>query len=520
MIGKKITLLERFKTFQSRREYLVASLPILIFSLLALGNATRWSIWFDEAFSAYLMRFNLPELTHFTAVDVHPPLYYWILKVWTTLLGSSELAFRSLSILMAVVALIGAYLLVRRLFNRQAAFVALTLAALSPLLLRFADEARMYTMVTAIVIWATWLLLRLQTRSTRLGWLLYGLLLAAGMYTHYFAAFAWLGHWVWRYLEKRAGTIKRFWTSQWFWVHVGAVLLYLPWIPAAFYQFSSVQNGFWIPPLSVYSPIDYLSNSWLYLEYGAAQNWWTLLFWSTVILVATVIVRAGSRLNKGQRPGYRLLAVMSLVPVLIMALFSLPPLKSSFLDRYVLPSAVFLLLLVGVGLYIMWNKQRRLVLVTSVAMAATLLSGISQVYYYGNYNKNTNLSIRVKEVVGQINSHAAAGQPIIASSPWTYYEAAFYDNSHHPVYFLDASTKYEYGSLAMLKESDDGKITNLEAFSAQHRYVWYLDWQREAEHLTPPDTSWQRIDSVEAYDYISDSTVYRAELYDTRPNAE
>ena len=61
-----------------------------IFSLLAivagflaivLPTLAAASIWFDEAFSAYIIRYDFAKIWHFTSVDVHPPLYYFALKI-------------------------------------------------------------------------------------------------------------------------------------------------------------------------------------------------------------------------------------------------------------------------------------------------------------------------------------------------------------------------------------------------------------------------------------------------------
>ena len=75
-------------------EWWALGMIVTVFSGVVLGNMTRWSVWFDEAFSAYLARFNIVEIAHFTSLDVHPPLYYWLLKGWTVLFGHSALALR------------------------------------------------------------------------------------------------------------------------------------------------------------------------------------------------------------------------------------------------------------------------------------------------------------------------------------------------------------------------------------------------------------------------------------------
>ena len=98
---------------------LVASIGA--FLALTLTRLTTASIWFDEAYSAYLTRYNFADLTHYTAIDVHPPLYYYLLKGWTSIFGDSVAAYRSLSVVLGVIALVLIYFLVKKLFSRKAA---------------------------------------------------------------------------------------------------------------------------------------------------------------------------------------------------------------------------------------------------------------------------------------------------------------------------------------------------------------------------------------------------------------
>ena len=81
-----------------RIDALVLLVGLVVFAAIAFGNATRASIWFDEAFSAYLIQFSYWDILVFTAEDVHPPVYYWLLKAWSTLFGTTEFALRSLSV--------------------------------------------------------------------------------------------------------------------------------------------------------------------------------------------------------------------------------------------------------------------------------------------------------------------------------------------------------------------------------------------------------------------------------------
>lgn len=515
----KRTLQTLGRALETRYQWTLAAI-LLVFSALVLGNMTRWSIWFDESFSAYLMRFNLAEITYFTAVDVHPPLYYWLLKAWTSVFGMSELAVRSMSLVFAVVGLVGVFVLIRRLFaSTNWALIATAAAAFSPMLVRFSHEARMYTLVFAIVVWATYVLVRAMASGTKKWWIGYGVLIALGMLTHYFAALAWLAHWVWRAIEARSGRLKSFWTKQWFWAHALALGIFLPWLPIMVSQFKSVQAGFWIPPLSAYTPVDYLSNMLLYRQYGAVKGWWAVGCWigSLALLYGAWWFVAKSK--RSAQPHVNLLASLAIAPPILLAVVSVPPLSSTFIDRYVMYAQIMLAVIAVLGIAMIAKKRQRIAGVLAAILILSAGAGIANVYYYGNYNKNSSTSVRTRDVLEQIEQQGEFGQPVITSSPWIYYEAAFYDSREHRVYYLERTLTEPWGSLAMLRENDIGKIKDIDEFTSLYRYVWYLGSSSEGD-LNPPVDGWQPVKSVEGYDYIDDKVLYRATLFDTQPSAE
>ena len=111
----------RFKKCRSKIAFLGIILGFLTLVFLTISKA---SIWFDEAFSAYIIRFNFSEIWHYTSVDVHPPLYYFLLKIWSLFFGSSDFALRSMSAFFGALTIILSYFLVKRLYDRKNALFA------------------------------------------------------------------------------------------------------------------------------------------------------------------------------------------------------------------------------------------------------------------------------------------------------------------------------------------------------------------------------------------------------------
>lgn len=140
-----------------------------------------------------------------------------------------------------------------------------------------------------------------------------------------------------------------------------------------------------------------------------------------------------------------------------------------------------------------------------------MIIGIANVYHLGNYNKNTFDSNQTRQIVQATVSKSKDGQPIIAATPWLFYEVVFYNSSNHPVYFLDV-TDYKYGSLDMLKYNDQHKIKDISIFAKQNPIIWYIGWIGKGD-LKAPYSNWKEIKSVTINDLVSGKPEYKAIQY-------
>lgn len=510
--------LRKQKNISLPTEVAIVSAVVALFVSLAAATIGASSIWFDEAFGAYLIRFNFFEVFKFTGLDVHPPLYYWALQVWGLVFGTSDIALRSMSVFFGAIALVLGYVLLRAMFGKRVALVTVPLVAISPIFIRYAQEARMYTMVLAIGLAATYVLYLLQQKATRNRWALYGLLVALGMWTHYFTALIWLGHWAWRAIETRSKDTKRwrqaFFTKDWVLVHVWAVALFAPWLPWLVRQVLDVQtNGFWIAPISPTTLPAYFSTVFLYESVDAVSPWFTILLGVLVAAATYAVVATYKVLSRSERKNYRLLIASAVVPVALLIAMSLPPLQSTFMDRYLLTAAVVLVMVIGVALVRAPRKLRTVRLVIVALLLIGSIAGIANVYRYGNYNTFSGQKSQTKQLIAAIHdTPRTAGQPIIANAPWIYYEAAQYGDKSNGVYFVDKYVEYKFGSLEMLRQSDGGKITDLDAFLNQHPTVWYIGRPGDGQ-LDPIAGNVRMLQRIDISDPITKQPAYQAVQY-------
>ena len=180
-------------------------LPELLVLLLALGTRL-WgldyhSLWFDESVSM-IWASSGPgytwESTFSLVKDKHPPAYYLLLHFWRELLkpfglGSNDAALRLLGSLLGVLTVLGVLVLVKRLSGRPTSLLAGGLVALSPALVWYSQELRMFQPATTALVWAACCLVmatRTMQRGQRIWWWV-GMVAAftLAMYSYLFAAF-------------------------------------------------------------------------------------------------------------------------------------------------------------------------------------------------------------------------------------------------------------------------------------------------------------------------------------------
>jgi mannosyltransferase len=155
--------------------------PALLALLLGCWQLGGPLLWRDELASWSAARRSVGELWGLLGnVDAVSGAYYFFLHFWMELFGGSAVALRVPSVLATAVAAGLTASIGRRLFGGRAGLWAGLLFTLVPAVLRYAQEARAYAMVSAAVLLATWQLLRLldckatwSRRRIRLEWLGY-----------------------------------------------------------------------------------------------------------------------------------------------------------------------------------------------------------------------------------------------------------------------------------------------------------------------------------------------------------
>jgi mannosyltransferase len=399
--------------------------------VIALGVIVRFvgiaksSVWHDEGYSLMLAPQTFAQIWHHTGLDVHP-LYYFTLHLWMQVFGTTETAVRSLSAVLMILVIPIMYALVRRLFTERSARVAALFTALAPFLVRYSQEARMYGMLAFIASLATYMLVRAQQTRKWSDWLIYGVVVAAGLYTYYYIIFLIVFHWA--YMACCAVWPKPTWahlretifSSQWIAANALAVLIWLPWIPTAYVQLVKIQTPPWIPKATINTLPSSFGQFMTFTDVGGKIGGLPLAPVRNLIFLVFVGLFAAFLVQRRSKPLPVVLMglYMGLTPFIVWALsFGAHP---KYIDRYLLFAAVAFYAVLAV-LYTEawpWAKWRWLATASIVLTVAIFAVGI--------YNVNRQGTHQMRQLTGAIAANFQPGDNLLAGDFYTFFDFSYY----------------------------------------------------------------------------------------------
>lgn len=449
---------------------------LLVLLVLLGGAALRLialdakPLWLDEAFSLWMASHPLPNLLDWLIeIDQHPPLYYLLLRGWISLWGDSPGALRLLSAFSSIATLPLFYTLVCQVTaDRRLALLALALLAVSPFHIHYAQEARMYALLTLLVMVtmagyvALW-----QGRGQPLLRHLAPLTQAAAMLTHNIAAV---------FLPLVLNSIALLWWWQrphsfsmrrWLRGQVLALLIWLPWSVAFVDQAVGVDQRFWLQPPTVHDV--WAAFHTLTFEFLPGGDLW----------LGLILGVAGWGIWRLRRQRLATLLPLWLgLPLLGLLLLSLrrplfhPPSLLWLSPPYLLWMAAGLL---GLG---KWRWLRG-----TLCAGVLFLNGVALHGYYVNFHKEA-----WDEVAYYVADHASPGDLVLFNATWVQIPFDYY--------FPQTGTPLEKhgvpvdlfarGELEPAMTMAD--LPRLRQLIARHDQVWLVyshDWFTDPQQIIP-----------------------------------
>lgn len=223
---------------------------VVLFTLLYLSLIFNNNVWTDEIFSVNLFRESFGQIIMDTAEDVHPPLYYFLGRIFRLLFGDSLQVQKILTIIPMSLTLVLGATKIRRFFGNGVSFLFLIFLGCIPCSMEYAVQIRMYSWallcVTACAL-AAWEIYRDGRWSS---WIMLSVSAVAAAYLHYFSFVSVIIINGLLFLVLLLTKENRKKLGKWVLFSLLMVAAYLPWLPYFYAQVTRVEAGYWIPPIT------------------------------------------------------------------------------------------------------------------------------------------------------------------------------------------------------------------------------------------------------------------------------
>lgn len=228
------------------KKVLYYAVPVILF-LWCAQTVFNNSIWLDEAFSLSIIKQSFIDIVKNTAIDVHPPLYYIILKIIVSVVGESRIIYVSklVSMVPIIILIIISYKEISKLLGKKVAFLFNILILGMPQIMRYGIEIRMYSlgMLFVTLVYISCIKWRRENTYRELYKMAIFALLSA--YTHYFALVSVACIYGVIILEI---IIRKDWKNLkaiFFSIFI-IFIFYLPWLIILTKQLLTVKESYWI----------------------------------------------------------------------------------------------------------------------------------------------------------------------------------------------------------------------------------------------------------------------------------
>ncbi len=458
--------------------------PIIEYIVLFMAAALRFfrlgaqSLWSDEGNSVALAQRSFAEIATRTALDIHPPFYYWLLKAWTSLFGLSEFAVRSLSAVLGILLVLVVYQIGSRLFTRQIGLAAAVFSAINPFQIYYAQETRMYMLLALLS--AALILISAEMwrrKSWSGGWFAAYIIIATlGLYTHY--AFP-----VMLAVVNLAG-FGFFWRQKsrlwrWLLLQIVPILFYAPWFPIAYRQLTG-----WDKSLLAHSEAGEIARTLLqYLALGiSASVVNTLWLWVFGVALLSALFVAWRNRNMS----HLLIWLWLIFPLALTAYLFRP----AYLKFLLVASPAFSLLMgIGVSHFAPTRKtSRNILLLLSLTVLIIVASFLSlRATYFDTAFQRDNY----RGIAATISALATADDAVILYAPGQQEVFGYYfDDPSVSVYPLPRQRPI----------NADETLAELETIAAEHRTLYGVFWATKEADPAGITETWLNENTFKAND--------------------
>jgi 4-amino-4-deoxy-L-arabinose transferase-like glycosyltransferase len=362
-------------------------------------------LWGDEGWSFYFTVQPVSDLLALTAIDIHPPLYYLLLKLWLSVAIVSPEAARFFSVIVGTLLIPAVAVLGRRVFDQRVGGVSAFVVTMMPLAVYYAQEVRMYGLVTLLGVLSTYFYVRGRDGLFfKLGYIICSV---AALYTMYFAAFFLVAHLLHALIFCR----RDFSRTVALFVAVG--ILYLPWaVYAGPRLVDYIGNK---REVEGYASLGMVQFLWSHLAAFSMGHLWEQL-WPWIIIGIAIAISVGviGLYFAWRSAPARIIILYLAVPLLGGYLVNrIYPFTPPYFERTLLLAAPAFWLLVAAGVIWLWDRQR---LLTGLLGTLLLLFSVVNLFIFFVTPRYADEDYRL--LLQQVSARATTADTLLASYQW------------------------------------------------------------------------------------------------------
>lgn len=473
---------------------------LLGLSLLSIFFLFTQSIRLDEAQSIWVSTKPVLSILDFSARDVHVPLYFLLLHFWILFFGPDIIAARSLSLVFFLLTVPLLYYLTRTLVNKQTALLTVTLFALSPFILWYSSEARMYTLFTFISTLNNLFFIRFFRSEGQKSKVEYFLSAVFGLYTHYFFIFLLFSQFAFvlvrfvylLYQNRKFNSVqfKKVFVEQSLFflkftiLQVLAFAFLVPWLLYVYFLGSASNTQPQIPPPNGYSLLQAFS---LFL-FGFQPQGLQSIFISFWPLLVMLLLFVFTQRRSNPLPEINFLVTVTFLPVMLVFIISF--FRPIFLVRYLIlvtPTLFFLLS------WFLMNYSKKLSLYLSSLLIVILIG----LLFTQNLSAQTPAKENYEQVTDYLELQTKPQDIIIVSAPFTIYPIEYSYGGNTKIETIPEWNRFSGSGIPSF--SEDKLIEQIDRYKKQYHNMYVVlsyDQGYQEKVISYLDNNLERLDLI------------------------
>lgn len=349
-------------------------ISIILCIYMICSNLTHVIFEIDEYFTLAVIKFPIKDIITITSNDVHPPLYYLILKFAVKAFDFLNIQYnllyvlKILSIIPYILILIISLTKIKKEYGwLTAGLFTFTLITLSEFYINYLS-IRMYSWSIFFLIMSFIYLKGIFTESNKKSWILFTLFTILGAYTHYFVALSsfliYLALFIYIIANKDKTNFK-----NWILSAIIAIISYIPWIPSLITQLHSVHENYWIPQIDLNYFLNCISSIAINnSDFTINSQTNLILLVITLLTLAILIIIAINEYknNKNSENYYVLTGIILFILTLVIGILISITFKPIIRVRYLIPAIAVFWLSVSIMIGKLENKKLLTILLSLI----------------------------------------------------------------------------------------------------------------------------------------------------------